>query len=88
MRSLAAASGHMFRRMERKIVIIKRHTVWTGNFVLSRGPAKFSGLSLTAFYDSEDSVEIRSCLSSRERDPAGIERVPHLKYSWETASTP
>ena len=79
----------MFRRKKGEgITIIERHTVWKGSFVLSRGLAGVSGLSLTAFCDSENSVEVRSCLSSKERDLAGAERVPHLKYSWETSSMP
>lgn len=78
----------MFRRKEEKIVNIKRLTVWKGNFVLSQGSAGFSGLSLTASCDSENLVEVQSCLSSREQDPAGVKKIPHLKYSSETSSTP
>lgn len=78
----------MFRRKEEKIFNIKRLTVWKGNFVLNQGSAGVFDLSLTASCDSENLVEVRSCLSSKERDPAGVERILHLKYSSETSSTP
>ena len=81
-------SGSMLRRKEEKIVNIDRLTVWKGNFVMNQGSAGFFGLSLTASCDSENFVEIQSCLSSKDRDLAGVERILHLKYSSETSSTP